>query len=376
MTRTLLLATLLPLMLAGLPARAQEAGPPPQPGAAAPGSAEALPADVEAPPSAVTEPGAGPGGDVVDDATDAGGDEDSPRAEPPEPVAPTPAGPLEPVPLAFLGLRGPGSHVELAFTLEESIRTEIAGAGAFTLTDAAGVVLEGSCLDDVSCRKDALAGVRVPWVLVGRVDVAEAQLGIHLWLVRQADGAVEAQGSLAQPVTADDDGRAGLLASLGPLVRSVLQTVDPSAPPAIPAELVAEAGKDDEEDLEFPVPEDDTRTRMWPEEEARKKAEDERRLSTAAAAPKPAAEGSAGVNYAAWIWSGGFLAAGASTALVGIAFDLISPTSVNDELDVFDAVGPGLVVIGATVALAGLVINPFLWLDTDEDAAEATDADG
>ena len=51
--------------------------------------------------------------------------------------------------------------------------------------------------------------------------------------------------------------------------------------------------------------------------------------------------------------------------------DALGLPGVDDELGVADGVGPGLVLAGATVALVGLAVNPFLWMALAEEEGEA-----
>ena len=59
------------------------------------------------------------------------------------------------------------------------------------------------------------------------------------------------------------------------------------------------------------------------------------------------------------IWRWGLLGGGAVVGLGGIAYDAMAPSSGDDVLDGFDAIGPGLMGAGVAVIVLGLVVNPF-----------------
>ncbi len=287
--------------------------------------------------------------------------------------APVPAGPTE-VTLDFIGLWAGPDEADVGFTVEERVREALARP-PFSLNDGPSSPIAPACLEDAACRSEKLGGRAERWVVAGAISGEATQITLTLVLLAPESGEKVARASVAE--TSNDEGRARLLQSVDPVVTALLQTLDPAAGPAVPASVALieerEGGDDEGIDEPVPVPEDETRSRLWQEEEKVEEGDDKRALAakTPAPATKAPAEASGEINYGAWIWSGGFLGAGAVMAVVGVAFDLFSPTSVDNELGLFDAVGPGLVLTGATVALVGLAVNPFLWMALADEEGEA-----
>jgi hypothetical protein len=288
-----------------------------------------------------------------------------------EATSSTPAAPSV-IGLDFLGLWAGPDEADVGFTVEERVREALARP-PFALNDGPSSPIAPACLQDPTCKTEKLGGRVERWVVAGSLSGEATRLTLTLVLLAPSSGAQIARASVTE--TSNDDGRARLLQSVPPVVNALLQSLDPAAGPAVPAEvaLAASPVEEDEVDEPVPVPEDETRSRLWQEEEEVVKEEDKRKLTAKTNPPvtKAPAEASANVNYGAWIWSGSFLGVGALMALGGVGFDLFSPTSVDDELGLPDAVGPGLVLAGATVALVGLAVNPFLWMALSEEEGEA-----
>jgi hypothetical protein len=75
------------------------------------------------------------------------------------------------------------------------------------------------------------------------------------------------------------------------------------------------------------------------------------------ASPPPAG----GQTLLAVAWLAGFVGVGSVVAVTGLAYDLLSPTSMNGAWDLGDTVGPSAYVVGAGLVTTGVLFNPFGW---------------
>ncbi len=109
-------------------------------------------------------------------------------------------------------------------------------------------------------------------------------------------------------------------------------------------------------------------TRVWSEpdddDDAAQKVDD--RFVVEEKKPAPQTEAGFG-PWAYWGWIAGFVGVGGMMAGTGVLFDLFSPTSLNNELDLGDGVGPVLVIGGAALAVVGILLNPFSLEEEGDD---------
>jgi len=277
---------------------------------------------------------------------------------PPEP-------PTLPV-VAFLGVAAVDADRALADKLDGELRALLLADRQVAFAPSSAPVIDLACFDDVACRASRAASLEGAHVLVARgetvVDAAGAsKLSLSLALLVRADGRVEQELSF---VEADEAVLMGRLAAAYDVVMGPLHASDASTQ-AEPTPTTAVEPKEDAS-----VVDDDADLDL--EDESQKEA---RRLEAPAKEPPPTQPVplDEGVALGTWIYIGAFVAGGALVALSGAVFDLASPTSLNGTVDVFDAVGPSLVVVGAVIAVVGvatgLLFEPFGGA-TDDGAAE------
>jgi hypothetical protein len=74
---------------------------------------------------------------------------------------------------------------------------------------------------------------------------------------------------------------------------------------------------------------------------------------------EPAAVSASSTGLLSTAWLVGLVGAGGAIVVGGVAFDLLSPTSMDKRWDAGDAVGPAAYVVGAGLIATGLLFNPF-----------------
>lgn len=364
MSRSLSTLAVIMLTLVGMSAHAQDSSPPPAPAKeeakAAPEKPEVKKDAAEATPTAPAN------ADEADKAADAPKGDDGVAADAPKEATgereaagtePVEAPAEEEVELAPLAV----SLFELAVAedasrawLQEATKVEMAIGGQ--LRSLEGVTVSGraleplaeGCLSDAACRAEAALKSQAAANVAGRLS-GGGEKPLVLEVVVFGKAGVELHAAKVEAASAD--------ALVADAVDGVMKGVSDAL-----AKLPREKA-DGKEDQDGP-------RRFWSEDEGEDGAETEEaapRLD-AKASPPPQAEEPESTTppYAAWAWTGGFVAGGASLAMVGVGWDLFSPTSVDDGLDAFDFIGPSLVVTGAVVALAGLIFNPFAEEESDD----------